>query len=410
MNMQSCPHGIPMPPSGLCDIPPPLLHGQLRSLSHDPWLHQTMPSCWFDEVLARSAAAPPSKCTSTRAPPPRIAFLIGGVTRGFDRERMRRSFLQHVVEPLTPDPANRAVFVALKVLARTQKPRNRDSPQPRWFRELETNITSLKAGLASQFPGAALYLTRQPVDREVVVSAPLAPLPTSTELGLEPHPCNCSCFDLLRRPVAGFVTAMRRTYVMMREREVAQGWAFDLVVFSRPDLIFFAPLAPWCDERWKGVMAGHEFATVGADYLYVLPRRAATVLDETLTQSMTARAATKVWPQGSCTFQTTEALRMVLSNEAVPALRNKASVPGQDAALVRSFATHDPSCPQDVAFRSWQSTSANRVPRVAVDDTTARNIPRFVVLLLVILLVGLLVRFSFSTSSSMAIGIAHPNC
>ena len=122
----------------------------------------------------------------------RVAFLIGGVARGFDRERMRRSFLQHVVEPLAPDPANRAFFVALKVLERSQqwgKGRAR-------FRD-ETNVATLKAGVAAQLPGAGLHLTDVPVDREVVVTKPEPPLPPkSMEAGFKPHPCNCTCFEV----------------------------------------------------------------------------------------------------------------------------------------------------------------------------------------------------------------------
>ena len=333
-------------------------------------------ACWLDDVLVKSAPAPHPSCPATNAP--RVAFLIGGVTRGFDRERMRRAFLQHVVEPLAPTPANRAVFLALKKLERTQKMGMRIAG----FVEMETNSAALKAGVASQFSGATLHLSHLPVDREVIAkeSSRQSPISNSMGPGFKPHPCNCTCFELLRPAVAGFVTAIRRSYLMMRERETAQGWNFDLVVFSRPDLIFFAPLASWCDPRWQQVMAGRALTTIGQDFMYVLPRSVATTLDETLTHSMTTRAS-----KGQCRFAVTENLGRLLTIDAIPALRLQVSAPGQDAALVRAFSERDPSCPikphvrppfqsEEMPTRAAPGGVALRAPTRA--DGTERAVPR----------------------------------
>lgn len=37
-----------------------------------------------------------------------------------------------------------------------------------------------------------------------------------------------------------------KTYVLMTRWERKQGWLFDYVVWARPDLVWSAPLAPWC--------------------------------------------------------------------------------------------------------------------------------------------------------------------
>ena len=296
--------------------------------------------CWYDGILATSAAAAPtSSCPSatTTASPPRVAFLVGGVVRGFDRERMRKSFLHHVVEPLAPDAKNRAFFFALKPLRKTVKMGRND------FAEIDTQMADLKSGIQTLFPGASLHVSYLPVDREVLKKPP-GPLIAPPDMTL--HPCNCSCFDLVRESVAGFVSAIRRSYVMMEEREKAQGWKFDLVVFTRPDLLFYKPLAPWCDVRWKGVMSGNEFTTVGQDFMYVLPRRVATALDSIFMGNIATRAGrNRDREKPACFFAATETLGLTLSQRMLPGISFKTSAPGQDAALVRKFEEGDRTCP-----------------------------------------------------------------
>ena len=140
------------------------------------------------------------------------------MTRGFDRERMRRAFLQHVVEPLAPNPPIAPVFPGTQKLDRTQKMGMRIAG----FVEMETNSAALKAGVASQFSGATLHLYL-PVDREVIAKVATA----VADLELDGAPVQTASMQLhmlqlLRPAVAGFVTAIRRSYLMMRERET--GW------------------------------------------------------------------------------------------------------------------------------------------------------------------------------------------
>ena len=55
--------------------------------------------------------------------------------------------------------------------------------------------------------------------------------------------------------------------------EARSGRAFDLVVYARPDLVWWQPVVPWCELRWREqIIACHE---PGCDMAWIAPRRAA---------------------------------------------------------------------------------------------------------------------------------------
>ena len=88
-----------------------------------------MAKCWLDVLLSSPSlphhsssslphvSSPSLPCRD--APRHRVAFLVAGVARGFDRPRLQRAFLQHVVLPLAPSAALRDIFLALKLVNHT---------------------------------------------------------------------------------------------------------------------------------------------------------------------------------------------------------------------------------------------------------------------------------------------------
>ena len=68
---------------------------------------RSMAKCWLDVLLSSPSlphhsssslphvSSPSLPCRD--APRHRVAFLVAGVARGFDRPRLQRAFLQHVV-------------------------------------------------------------------------------------------------------------------------------------------------------------------------------------------------------------------------------------------------------------------------------------------------------------------------
>ena len=64
--------------------------------------------------------------------------------------------------------------------------------------------------------------------------------------------------------------------------ETRTGRAFDLVVYSRPDLVWWNPILPWCELRWQHqIIACHE---PGCDMAWIAPRHAGELLMQTAEQ------------------------------------------------------------------------------------------------------------------------------
>ena len=63
----------------------------------------------------------------------------------------------------------------------------------------------------------------------------------------------------------------RWCYDAIGHHEYLQGWKFDLVAFSRPDLFWYGPLPPWCSWPWRTHMLSCFHP--GCDMAWVAPRR-----------------------------------------------------------------------------------------------------------------------------------------
>ena len=126
-----------------------------------------MANCWLDVLLSppslphRSSASLPhvsSPSPSCREKPRhRVAFLVAGVARGFDRPRLQRAFFQHVVLPLAPYHTQRDIFLALKLVNRTT------SLYGKPWTEIETDAAALERG-AHVLQSRAVHLSYASTD------------------------------------------------------------------------------------------------------------------------------------------------------------------------------------------------------------------------------------------------------
>lgn len=218
-----------------------------------------MPDCWLDEVLR---SAPPAVAPCPIAGAPHVAILVGGIARGFDRERPRRAFVQHLLRPFAPAAD---LFLALKVVSETNKPESRRS------RSIATDVEALRSGVTALRP-RAWHLSHGAVDMEMLLrppaSARLAP-------GFRMGGRNTTCFLAQRPRIQGYQSTIRRAVALMEAAEGEGGRRYDVVVFTRPDLLLTAPMPRWCDPFWAGVVAGTAVHSIGQDFAFFMPRAVA---------------------------------------------------------------------------------------------------------------------------------------
>ena len=306
-----------------------------------------MRRCWLDGFIAppRSAQSP---CSSSRAPP-RVAFLIAGMLRGFDRQRIRQSFVRHVASPLLAEPAQGNFFIALKLLNDTNEPSRAVGSLAALERDLRAlNPVGIHFRSTALDSGALLQPAREP-------GAPRAN-------------GRRACFETYSENVQGFLTTMRRALIMMRQHEVAVRTRYELVVFTRPDLLHLVPLPRWCEAPWAGVLNGTELVSFNPDHMFVLPRRAASAMRRVVESAMTAYEASH--DEAGCELRKMELLGPLLTRR-IANLRHTLLVPDErwcgvwagpnwfcssyhrwasrsellPFGLLRSFAREDPTCP-----------------------------------------------------------------
>ena len=131
-----------------------------------------MAKCWLDVLLSNPSlphhSSPSLPHVSSPSPPcrekprHRVAFLVAGVARGFDRPRLQRAFFQHVVLPLAPDHTQRDIFLALKLVNRTT------SLYGKPWTEIETDAAALERG-AHVLQSRAVHLSYASTDDGAVL-------------------------------------------------------------------------------------------------------------------------------------------------------------------------------------------------------------------------------------------------
>ena len=236
-----------------------------------------------------------------------MAFLVGGIARGFDRERIRRALMKHVVEPLAPSPKHRDLIFVLKVMNSTRSEQNLTD-------EIEADYNTLKRGVEALQPRATSHFNFAPVDDDAILHPSGSP---SAAQGLRLHPSRGTCFDLKRLSVRGYLSTIRRALMLMEAREKQRGARYDVAVFLRPDLLHLQAVPHWCDPLWAGVLGGKEMRTIGADFMYVMPRIAAGLMLEVIEHDMTTYAAKGMVqgvPVSSCSFAAVESLGNIVAD------------------------------------------------------------------------------------------------
>lgn len=334
----------------------------------------TLPRCWVDDFLRAGRIDDLTPvCTGRRESVPRVAFLLGGMVRGFEKGRMRRAFQQHVMAPLTAGPHGSSdLFVAFKLMNSSTIGRLRIGPNK--VREQLVDRAALDRQLFALKP-TAVHLSFEPIDEGAIAAADASrqggggrgAVELTGNVLLQRSESWKVCFRSLRGAVQGFVSTMRRTLLLMEAHEARTRTKYDVVVFTRPDLLYVSPLARWCDPRWAGVLQGKEMVSVNRGHMYVMPRAAASALGTLIDRSVTTvwqscrigqRRAARAGRTSSCGFDAcpffmTENLAELLTStrSLVPGitLNSGDGVPGVrrafEPALVRAFDGPETSCP-----------------------------------------------------------------
>ena len=253
------------------------------------------------ETAARAAASPViARCTESTARAPRIAYCVAGAARSFATPLVLTMLRHNLYRVLGGDAEGSRFFLQLKQLDSDKLVTGVMRSSTSFRRHNETTLAHLLAALATPWLRAA-------TGEAVVVDGSGA----STATGRAEQPVAPSDDQLWRQFRATQCNATARAHGATRcchmgeylragnnqERmilhhlgpswcasaiaryEARSGRAFDLVVYARPDLVWWQPVVPWCELRWREqIIACHE---PGCDMAWIAPRRAAEVLMST---------------------------------------------------------------------------------------------------------------------------------
>jgi len=212
----------------------------------------------------RAALTLPRPC-GQRTHPPRVAFVMAGrlSVSAPSSPRLFESYARHVVASFDANHTLSRVFLLLKVPG---APPDRSSQLP--SNSFNTSLGTTLDSLARALPHAEVHLRSEEDD-------PTFP-PSLTEL-------DCLCFRPSKWPLAGrWWGSMRDAWSLVTAYELRKGLRFEMVVFSRPDILYSSPMGPWCEYD-----VSHTWFTGGVQYtpdmFWVMSRAlAAMVLGETL--------------------------------------------------------------------------------------------------------------------------------
>jgi len=203
-------------------------------------------SVWLDWGGAPCGMQP----TSCPGPPPRVAFVIAGAERGFiERHDVQVSYQRHVVDSFNASHDS-AVFLYLK---------NNNNNIKAW----NTMVSTLRPAIA--------------------VNASLRDTPSPPHVTTRAQYCmqntNFANDDYAQK-VRNWWSAMKEAWQLVATHENSTRKQFDMLIFSRPDILYHESMGPFCayePDVWYSGGKG------SPDHFWILPRDAAVdVLGGTL--------------------------------------------------------------------------------------------------------------------------------
>ena len=268
--------------------------GRARPPSRPPPVRSAaslQPGPWAEAVRARALESA-SKCRSASAPPPRIAYCIGGAARSFATPLVLTLLRHNLITALGGSNESR-LFLQLKV---GDSDKLGMSSTASFMKHNESTTANLAAALDVEAPwlgslvGEAMLIDGngapaepEGTSRQELVVAPNAEVwsqyrarscSVNVTVNATVQPC-CN-----REPYLDQANNEERLLLhhlsllwcrgAIERYEAAAGAAFDLVVFSRPDLVWWKPIIPWC--AWPSERSMLACTDPGCDMAYVAPR------------------------------------------------------------------------------------------------------------------------------------------
>ena len=247
-----CPSAIPSAfPSAFPSATPSAIPSAIPSA---PTLHNASGvSVTDDEAFVASTAR--LVCSGSSSAPPKIALCVGGLARTFAHELVHRSMHGHLL--LRLGASYSAVFAHLRLgdLRGLTGMHGKD-------------FSAVIAASQASVERALRYLGAQPEDVIVAESSGVAPPQCAGRGGMydrraseqrEPASTNssgggkrgastCGAYGLAcsQHVIDGMLVTRARLFSLVAAHEARRGIRFDLLLFTRPDLVVLLPMMPWC--------------------------------------------------------------------------------------------------------------------------------------------------------------------
>ena len=251
----------------------------------------------WEEQLDVSGRMVAARCINTTEPSPSTAFCIAGPARGFISPLSQALFRHNFFQAFAGDPATSRAFLLLKAID-SAKPGHNGGASFKAHKEI--TAAELEQQLATPWLntiiGSALIIDghgsyQQSAGEEL---PPLGPAHhpvrtvTSNETAWGEFRMT-GCKDGCCPPANEYLKNEYEKRLLLQHLginwcgteiiryEEAAGRVFDVVIYARPDLLWFTPIAPWCawPSRQRMLTCG---ALPGCDMAWVAPRKYLTVL------------------------------------------------------------------------------------------------------------------------------------
>ena len=260
------------------------------------WKHRT-------RTRAESTAA---RCSANAANAPRVAFCVAGAARSFATPLVLHMLRHNLYGALAGAPGSK-LFLQLKQLD-SDKRREDVGGQPTsiFSQHNETTVAHLLAALATPWLRAATgeavivdgngaYLGGTALPSSGTGGAAASVVAPEYKLWQQYRATRCASDASSTTRcchASGYMRSGNNEERMLLHHlglawcrgtiaryEQAAGSAFDMVVYSRPDLVWWKPILPWCELQWRRqIIACRE---PGCDMSWLAPRQAADVLMRT---------------------------------------------------------------------------------------------------------------------------------